>query len=385
MKLTWLREAVRVCVCVCVCGRVGKGADFRRFFTTRRFSSGGGFSAESVWKEQSEAWRTHWVSEERSNNMAAVTSKSAPWGVMGAMIVVACARVCHALDNGAALTPPMGWSSWNAFHCGISHAKLLQVADAMDESGMIAAGYSSLNVDDCMVLEKRSDDGKLVVDPAKFPFGMRNFSDEVGLHGLKLGVYTAHGNETCQKRAGSLGHEADDAASYLSWNVSFLKNDWCWHNEPNQTIHLSAFNAMRDALAAAGASTPITYSIHWNTNDVPGPGCVEGANCPLPETANMWRIGNDISPKWSSILRLIDLDPGHEAAAGRGSYNDADMLEVGNGMTENQDRAHFTMWCMLASPLIAGNDVRSMSQKTVGCVGRNCASIVFVHVVALAF
>lgn len=266
------------------------------------------------------------------------------------------------LDNGAALTPPMGWSTWNKLRCGFTQDTLLEVADAMVASGMVAAGYKTLNIDDCWPTKQRDSGGAIVPDPKKFPDGMRNFSAALSSRGVGLGIYTAHGAKTCQGYPGSRGHEQADAASYASWGVVYVKNDWCWHHEPNQTAHLSAFNAMRDALNATGR--PMVHSIHWNYGDTPGPGCEKSVDCPLPATANMWRIGGDIKANWASVLRLVDIDEGHEGGAGPGAWNDADMMEVGNGMNEAQDKAHFTMWCMLASPLIAGNDVRTMSNVT---------------------
>jgi len=232
----------------------------------------------------------------------------------------------------------------------------------MVTSGMLAAGYKSLNIDDCWPLKARAANGDIVPDPQKFPQGMKAFSNGLGKIGVGLGIYTAHGNKTCQAYPGSLGHEAQDVQLYEEWNVVFVKNDWCWRGYDNVTAHLNAFNAMRDALNATGK--PIVHSIHWNYKDVHGPGCTEGEDCPLPGTANMWRVGGDIGPQWDSVLRLVDTSQENAAAAGPGAWNDMDMLEVGNGMTDEQDRAHFTMWCILASPLVAGNDVTNMTAAT---------------------
>jgi hypothetical protein len=279
-------------------------------------------------------------------------------------VLLACAAVARGLDNGAARTPPMGWSTWNKLRCKFNATVLLDVAAAMNSSGMVIAGYTSLNIDDCWPTKARdAATGDIVPDPAKFPGGMASFSASLARRGLGLGIYTAHGAKTCQGFPGSLGHEAQDAASYASWGVSFVKNDWCWHNQPNQSAHLAAFAAMRDALNATG--TRMVHSVHWNYGDTTGPGgCAHGADCPLPDVANMWRIGGDINAGWGSVLKLIDTETGHAAAAGPGRWNDADMLEVGNGMSADQDRAHFSMWCALASPLIAGNDPRTMSEAT---------------------
>jgi len=258
----------------------------------------------------------------------------------------------------------MGWSTWNKLKCNFNETVLLEIGQAMNQSGMVAAGYKTLNIDDCWPLKHRAADGSIVPDPHKFPNGMAHLAMKLSELGLGLGIYTAHGPNTCQGYPGSLGHEKADAALYNQWNVVFVKNDWCWRQKDiTSDTHLAAFNAMRDALAVY--DRPIVHSIHWNYANVPGPGCAKGVDCPLPKTANMWRIGGDIGPTFGNgVLRLLDIDADHAAAAAPGSWNDADMLEVGNGMDAEQDKAHFSLWCMLASPLVAGNDVRTMSAAT---------------------
>ena len=199
---------------------------------------------------------------------------------------------------------------------------------------------------------------------------MRSFGDKLRARGMALGIYTSHGALTCEKYPGSYGHEAADAAAYASWGVSFVKNDWCSNRSGFPAVDdLPVFDAMRDALGAAAAAAgtpPMVYSIHWNywNTKGPGPACPLATSCPLPAVANMWRIGNDIGANWNSVLGLVDVDEPLAANAGPGRWNDADMMQVGNGMTEDQDRAHMTMWCMLSSPLVAGNDVRTMSNAT---------------------
>ena len=268
-----------------------------------------------------------------------------------------------ALDNGVARTPPMGWSTWNKLKCNFNEQTLLDVARALNESGMVAAGFKTLNIDDCWPAKQRAPDGSIVPDPQKFPRGMLAFSNDLAQYGLGLGIYTAHGNFTCQSYPGSYGYEEADARAYASWNVRFVKNDWCTCHPGKPAVpDLPAFDALRDALNRTGRN--MVYSVHWNYALTKGPTCAKGVSCPLPDVANMWRIGGDIGPHWNSVLRLIDIDTPLAANAGPGHWNDADMLEVGNGMTEDQDRAHMTMWAMLASPLVAGNDVRTMSAAT---------------------
>jgi len=269
----------------------------------------------------------------------------------------------NALDNGAARTPSMGWSTWNKLKCSFNATVLLEVADAMVKSGMVAAGYTQLNIDDCWPLKERAKNGSIVPDPKRFPDGMAAFSKALRSRGVNLGIYTGHGNFTCKKFPGSYGYEKLDATTYASWGVTYVKNDWCSNRQGFPAVpDLAAFNAMRDALNATGKI--IAYSIHWNYKNTKGPTCAKDVSCPLPLTANMWRIGGDIGPKWGSILRLIDIDTPLAANATPGAWNDADMMEVGNGMSLDQDRAHFTMWCMLNSPLISGNDPRKQSAET---------------------
>ena len=172
---------------------------------------------------------------------------------MKTLILAATLHAAHALNNGVARTPPMGWSTWNTLRCNFNASVLLNVGHAMKAAGMVDAGYASLNIDDCWPLKARAKDGTIVPDPARFPNGMRAFSVQLMQEtGLALGIYTAHGTKTCEGFPGSLGHEEQDARSYASWNVVYVKNDWCWHGEENQTKHLNAFTAMRDALNKTG-------------------------------------------------------------------------------------------------------------------------------------
>merc|ERR1712130_30454 len=279
------------------------------------------------------------------------------------MGILACAFV-DALDNGAARTPPMGWSTWNKLKCRWNSTVLLEVADAMVKSGMVAAGFTQLNIDDCWPLQNRSTNGSIIPDPKRFPNGMHAFSAALRARGMNLGIYTSHGNLTCQKFPGSYGHEKLDAATYASWGVTYVKNDWCSNRHGFPKVpDLAAFEAMRDALSATGKT--IVYSIHWNYASTKGPTCPKGVSCPVPTLANMWRIGGDIKASWGKILNLIDIDTPLAANATPGAWNDADMMEVGNGMSVDQDKAHFTMWCMLCSSLISGNDPRKMTPETI--------------------
>ncbi|HYK82285.1 MAG TPA: glycoside hydrolase family 27 protein [Gemmatimonadales bacterium] len=256
-----------------------------------------------------------------------------------------------ALDNGLARTPPMGWNSWNHFGCDVSDRLLRETADAMVASGLRDAGYRYVVIDDCWQVA-RDHDGTLVADSARFPHGIRALADYVHARGLKFGLYTDAGTKTCQGRPGSYGHEAEDARTFATWGVDYVKEDWC--NAPGLDAP-TQYATFRDALARAGR--PIVFSI-----------CEWGANQPwewAPRIGNLWRTTDDIEDKWSSMLDNLDVSAQHAAAAGPGAWNDPDMLEVGNGgMTDDEYRAHLSLWAIMAAPLIAGNDVRTMSAAT---------------------
>jgi alpha-galactosidase len=268
----------------------------------------------------------------------------------------------HALDNGLARTPPMGWNSWNAFHCDVS-AKLVEAtADAMVASGMQAAGYAYVNIDDCWLLRQRGPHGELVPDPAKFPQGIKAVADYVHRKGLKLGIYESAGTTTCAGYPGSLGHERQDARQFAQWGVDYLKYDNC--GDHRGETYPQRYAAMRDALAAAGR--PIVYSL-----------CEWGNESPWHWAAavgNLWRTTQDITPRWHTdqpanhypqgILDILDQQAALSRASRPGAWNDPDMLEVGNGyLNDDENRAHFSLWALLNAPLIAGNDLRSMSKE----------------------
>jgi alpha-galactosidase len=257
-----------------------------------------------------------------------------------------------AVGNGLARTPPMGWNSWNKFACNVSEQLIKEIADAMVASGVKKAGYQYVNIDDCWQVSRDSA-GNIVADPARFPGGMKALADYVHAKGLKLGIYTDAGTMTCEKRPGSLDHELQDAKTYAAWGVDYVKIDWCHTEGLDPQKQYAKF---RDALAQCGR--PIVFSI-----------CNWGRNQPWtwgPATGNLWRTTGDIQDNWASVLKILD-NPSqqHAEAAGPGGWNDPDMLEVGNGkMTDAEYRSHFSLWAMMAAPLIAGNDLRSMSQAT---------------------
>ncbi|PIB36230.1 alpha-galactosidase [Reichenbachiella sp. 5M10] len=264
--------------------------------------------------------------------------------------------------EGLADTPPMGWNSWNKFACDVTEDLIKETADAMVSSGMKDAGYEYIVIDDCWHGERDSL-GFIQADPARFPSGIKALADYVHSKGLKFGIYSDAGWQTCGGRPGSRGREYQDAMTYASWGVDYLKYDWC--NTEGLKAE-GAYLTMRDALYEAGR--PIVLSI-----------CEWGDNDPwdwAEPIGHLWRTTGDIyncfdceedHGTWSSwgVLQIIDMHPGIRSAAGPGHWNDPDMMEVGNGMTVNEDRAHFALWAMQAAPLIAGNDIRNMSPETL--------------------
>ncbi len=253
-----------------------------------------------------------------------------------------------------ALTPPMGWNSYNRFNCNISEALIKEIADAMVSSGMQAVGYQYVNIDDCWMASERNADGSLPADPKKFPHGIKSVADYVHAKGLKLGIYLNRGTETCGHFPGSYGYEVQDANMIASWGIDYLKYDNC-SPAPGSSL-VKDFTKMSNALKATGR--PIVFSMcSWGF-----PGYwVAGS-----KIAHLWRTSSDIQDTWDRIMAIMDANSASAAFAGPGHWNDPDMLEVGNGgMTDLEYRSHFTMWALMAAPLIAGNDLRNMSQATI--------------------
>lgn len=261
-----------------------------------------------------------------------------------------------------ALTPPMGWNSWNTFQTKIDEKMVMETADAMVSSGMKDAGYIYLVLDDGWMAKERDSEGNLIPDPQKFPHGIKALVDYVHSKGLKFGLYNCAGTLTCAGYPGTRGYEYQDARNYAKWNIDYLKFDWCNTAGINAR---EAYTTMSKALQQAGR--PIVFSL-----------CEWGNNKPwewATPVGQLWRTTGDIYPvfdsvhnqgTWSAlgVMHIVDLQNGLRKYAGPGHWNDPDMLEVGNGMTESEDRTHFSIWCMLAAPLIAGNDIRKMTITT---------------------
>jgi len=257
-------------------------------------------------------------------------------------------------------TPPMGWNSWNKFGCDVDEKLIRETAEAMVTTGLKAAGYQYVVIDDCWQIA-RDAKGNIVVDPKRFPSGMKALADYVHSKGLKFGLYSDAGTKTCQGRPGGRGYEFQDARTYAEWGVDYLKYDWCNHGTQSAE---DSYRIMRDAIYAAGR--PIVFSI-----------CEWGSNKPwqwAAEIGHLWRTTDDIIPCFDCAPKdgglgwavILDKQVGLEVSAGPGHWNDPDMLQVGNGeMTAGENRGHFSFWCLLAAPLMAGNDLRSAPKEIV--------------------
>jgi alpha-galactosidase len=262
--------------------------------------------------------------------------------------------------DGLALTPPMGWNSWNKFGCDVSEKLIREAADAIVASGMKNAGYQYVVIDDCWQV-RRDEKGRIVEDPDRFPSGMKALADYIHGQGLKFGLYSDAGTGTCQKRPGSKDHEQIDAATYAEWGVDYLKYDWC--NAEGQDTR-DSYGRMSRALRASGR--PMVFSL-----------CEWGSTKPwlwAQGVGHLWRSTGDIQDCWDcgkgwggmGVVHIIDILADLYPYAGPGHWNDPDMLEVGNGgLKPAEARAHFSFWALLAAPLMAGNDLRNMTRETL--------------------
>ena len=248
-------------------------------------------------------------------------------------------------------TPPMGFNTWNKFGCDVSEQLIRETADAMAANGMRDAGYRYVVIDDCWQVA-RDASGRIVADPQRFPGGIKALADYVHGKGLKFGLYTDLGTKTCEGRPGSLGHHEIDARTYAEWEIDYIKVDWCNADDLDAREEYTRF---RDALHKTGRE--IVLSI-----------CEWGRNRPWEwagSVGQLWRTTSDIKDRWESVVWILNANEAHASAAGPGHWNDPDMLEVGNGgMTAEEYRSHFSMWAMMAAPLITGNDLRAMSAET---------------------
>lgn len=273
-------------------------------------------------------------------------------------------RAASAAVPPVAPTPPMGWNSWNYFAARVDDKGVRAAADQVVASGMKDAGYLYVNIDDTW--EGQRDAGGVLHTNSKFP-DMKALADYVHSKGLKIGIYSSPGPKTCAGYEGSLGHEEQDAKMYAEWGIDYLKYDLCsfipevmekeaaGDRARGMQLMIAAYDKMAKALQATGR--PIVLSL-----------CQYGWDSPwewAPSLGgNLWRTTGDINARWDRIYAILSQQAGLERYAGPGHWNDPDMLEVGNGkLTLAENRAHFSMWAMLASPLLAGNDLPNMKPE----------------------
>src|SRR6266536_1466440 len=268
------------------------------------------------------------------------------------MLPVLAVTPARALPDGLALTPPMGFNNWNTTGCKVDEQIIRDTADIFVDKGLKAAGYSYVNVDDCWAEADRDAEGRMQANKARFPSGIKALADYVHSKGLKFGIYTSAGTLTCAKtQPGALDHEDVDAQTFADWGVDYLKYDNC-NNQGRPA--LERYTKMRDALRKTGRA--IVYSL-----------CEWGENKPWTwgaDVGHLWRTTGDIKDNWAKTVQILKANAALAPYAGPGHWNDPDMLEVGNGgMTTSEYKSHFALWALMAAPLIAGNDLRSMSPE----------------------
>jgi alpha-galactosidase len=283
---------------------------------------------------------------------------------LASYVAIAPALKAQSASSQVAQTPPMGWNSWNYFAGKVTDKDIRDSADQIVSTGMKDAGYIYVNIDDTWQ-GKRDASGVLHTN-SRFP-DMKALADYVHSKGLKLGIYSGPGTKTCAGYEGSLGHEEQDARLYAEWGMDYLKYDLCSFREdvmkkqaPNDKaaqmrLMIAAYDKMSKALKATGR--PIVLSL-----------CQYGRDSPwewAPELGgNLWRTTGDIEANWQSMYDILEQQKGLYSYAGPGHWNDPDMLEVGNGkLSLAENRTHFSMWAMLASPLLAGNDLPHMKPE----------------------
>ncbi len=280
---------------------------------------------------------------------------------------------CMAVSAQLSRTPIMGWSSWNHFRVNINEKMIREQADAMISSGMSDAGYRYVNIDDGY-LGGRNEKGILFPNAEKFPSGMKALADYIHGKGLKAGIYSDAGSNTCGSiwdhdekgvGVGLFGHVKQDCDLFFNqWGFDFLKVDWCGGEKQKldeKTEYLAILKEVKSV------RQDIVFNIcRWQ---FPGEWAINAADS--------WRISGDISASWKSICNIIDINADLAKYASPGHFNDMDMLQVGRGMSYDEDKSHFTMWCIMLSPLLAGNDLRSMSKETIEILTNN--ELIAVH------
>jgi alpha-galactosidase len=286
-----------------------------------------------------------------------------PTCFLAIILLISVAPLLRAQPASIAVTPPMGWNSWNHFHDKVDDATIRAQAEAMISSGMRDAGYTYINIDDTW--EGERDSSGIIHTNSKFP-DMKALAEFVHSKGLKIGIYSSPGPKTCAKYEGSYGHELQDAQTYAAWGIDYLKYDLCGLREQMKAapspdaahkIMVDAYITMRDALRSTGR--PIVYSLCQYGNDSVWEWGAEVGG-------NLWRTTGDITDRYTRMETIGFSQAGLSRFASPGHWNDPDMLEVGNGgMNTDEYRTHMSLWAILAAPLLAGNDLSTMTPDTI--------------------
>ncbi|XP_028406956.1 alpha-N-acetylgalactosaminidase-like [Dendronephthya gigantea] len=272
------------------------------------------------------------------------------------------------LDNGMALTPPMGWMAWERFRCNvdcdtfpdtcISEKLFMDMADRMAEDGFQEAGYEYISIDDCWMEKTRDSQGRLQPDKKRFPSGMKALADYIHSKKLKLGIYADYGTHTCAGYPGSIDNMMLDAETFANWTVDYLKFDGCYSDPKTMA---TGYPEMTKALNATKRA--IVFSCSWPAYLNPKPDYQIVA-----KYCNLWRNYNDIQDSWDSVLTIIDYYAENQdalaKAAGPGNWNDPDELIIGDfSLSFEQSKSQFAIWAIMASPLIMSNDLRKLAPE----------------------
>jgi len=263
----------------------------------------------------------------------------------------------------------MGWNPWNVFQCDIHETLIREIASSMVSIGLSDLGYKYINIDDCWQLS-RNDTGHIVEDPQKFPSGMAALSKYVREDlGLKFGLYSDSGLYTCQRRPGGLGYEKQDAESYVAWEIDYLKYDNCYATGLGGGVQ-KRYETMRDALNQTASKNKNSNNNNKNSKPIFFGLCEWGYKNPATwagSIGNSWRTTGDIQKSWSSITDILDKNDQWHSYAGPGGWNDPDMLQVGTTtkLTITEQRAHFTLWCLIKAPLLLANDLRDIPDNAM--------------------
>ncbi|XP_077518806.1 alpha-galactosidase A-like [Amblyomma americanum] len=276
------------------------------------------------------------------------------------------------LDNGLALTPPMGWLTWSRFMCNecalgrsencLTSDLILQMADKMVEDGYLDAGYEYVMIDDCWSATNRDVEGRLFADPRRFPEGMKKLVEEVHKKGLKFGIYADIGSKTCGGFPGSYGHYATDAQTFADWKVDYVKVDGCNAKASDMdTLYPEMGQALRDT------GRDMVYSCEWPFYQIISGMLPDYKN--ISKNCNLWRNYFDINYSWQQIYNIVNYEASVQdpvtAVTGPGAWNDPDMLVIGNfGLTIELQRAHMAYWAIMAAPLIMSNDLRDIPEES---------------------